>query len=94
MAIDTKQRQTLAKSFVSFATYALTAIPFGFFMSSKDISVWLYIGIMFVGIGLLALGIYFSKEDKKKEDNIINADIKKGIFHINNATINNDKTTI
>ena len=94
MAIDTKQRQTLAKSFVSFATYALTTVPFGFFMDSKDISVWMYVVITIIGIVFLSIGIYFSKEDKKKEDNIINADIKKGIFHINNATINNDKTTI
>lgn len=93
MAIDTKQRQTLAKSFVSFATYALTTIPFGFFMGSKDISVWLYIGITLVGVGLLALGVYFSKEEKKetKDGKTINAEIKKGVFHIDNATINKNK---
>ena len=93
MKFDDKQRQTFVKSLVSIGTYSLTTIPFGFFMGSKDISVWLYIGITFMGIGLLALGIYFSKEEKKdtQDDKIINAEIKKGVFHIDNATINKNK---
>lgn len=94
MKFDNKQRQTFVKSLVSIGTYSLTTVPFGFFMDSKDISVWMYVVITIIGIVFLSIGIYFSKEDKKKEDNIINADIKKGIFHINNATINNDKTTV
>lgn len=92
MKLDSKQKEALAKNFSALGTYALTAIPFGFFMASKDISVWLYVGITFMGTGLLALGIYFNKEEKKeaKDDKTINAEIKKGVFHIDNATINRD----
>lgn len=45
-----------------------------------------------MGFGLLSLGIYFSKEEKEtsKDDKTIKADIKKGVFHIDNATINNN----
>lgn len=93
MKLDSKQKQALAKNFSALGTYALTAIPFGFFMAPKEISLWLYIGISLMGFGLLSLGIYFSKEEKKdtQDDKIINAEIKKGVFHIDNATINNNQ---
>lgn len=93
MRLDSKQKQALAKNFSALGTYALTAIPFGFFMGSKDVSLWLYAGITVMGFGLMALGIYYSKEEKKetKDDKTIKADIKKGVFHIDNASINNNK---
>lgn len=53
----------------------------------------MYVVITFIGIAFLSIGIYFSKEEKKetKDDKIVKADIKKGVFHIDNATINNNK---
>lgn len=93
MNLDKKQVEAISKSFVTISTYALTAVPLGFFVSSKDIPFWVYLGTVIFGITLWIAGIYLSKEEKKetKDDKIVKADIKKGVFHIDNATINNNQ---
>ena len=93
MNLDKKQVEAISKSFVTISTYALTAVPLGFFVSSKDIPFWVYLGTVIFGITLWIAGIYLSKEEKKeaKDDKTIKADIKKGVFHIDNATINNNQ---
>ena len=89
MSLDDNQRQALAKSIISLATYTLTAIPFGLFVSSMDISVWAYILVLIAGLFLLCVGIYLSRKPQHSHDQLT-ADIRKGIFHITTAQITHD----
>ena len=60
-------------------------------MSSGDISLWTYVFVFLLGIAFIALGVRFSKNSVSNTDTFT-TDIKKGIFHINNATIVNNNT--
>ena len=89
MSLDDNQRQALAKSIISIAIYGLTAVPLGFFVSTKDISIWVYLICMLTCLFLLCVGIYLSRKPQHSHDQLT-ADIRKGIFHITTAQITHD----
>lgn len=85
-----KSIDIVCDTFSSVGKYALTAIPFGIVMSPDGIPSWVYAVVITFGFVCIGVSVIIRENTDKNasEKNTINADIRKGVFHIKNAEIN------
>lgn len=93
MMLDKAKRKVVSKLFVSLAIFWLTTVPVSLItgITDADISIMNIVEVCLVGATFALVGVFVTPEDEKDANKeVIQTEIKKGIFHIRNAEIKTD----
>lgn len=85
MELNKKQREILTKWLSGISSYVLTAMPVGLFLSDGSMPIVVYAILAVIGLLLLVTPLFLNRKDEVHDQ--IHTEVRKGIFHINNAEV-------
>lgn len=85
MELNKKQREILTKWLSGISSYVLTAMPVGLFLSDGSMPIVVYVILAVIGLLLLVTSLFLNRKDEVHDQ--IHTEVRKGIFHINNAEV-------
>lgn len=85
MQLNKQQRGVLTKWLSDISTYVFTAMPVGLFLSGGNMPYLVYILLAIIGLLLLGTAMFINRKTDK--DEVMRTEVKKGIFHVENAEI-------
>ena len=82
--LDSTQRKAFADWLLKFALFWLTSLPVSLVLNANHLPWYVMVSVSVFGLMILAFGLALSKKDK---EDVMHTEVKKGVFHIDNAEI-------